>query len=142
MGAFRDWRWPPCFSRRPSEIHLESGHLDRALVHAGQAVDLCRKNNENFFLAAAMIDLGRVAAAADRMKFDEALKWSQQGLSMLDELKIRAYYPVGLLGMGELCVDGGRKEAGREHVRNAEKMFREMGMDDWLGEAKEVLARM
>ena len=89
-----------------------------------------------------MISLGRVIAATDRMKFEEARKLMLQGISLLDELQIRPRHAVGLLCLGELYADEDQREAALENFKKAEEMFQEMGMDYWLGKAQEVLGRV
>jgi tetratricopeptide (TPR) repeat protein len=125
-----------------SEIHLALGNLEKALVYGEQAVDLSRKNKERHQEAGAMITLGRVIAATDRMKFDEARELMLEGVSMFDELQIRPRYAVGLLRIGELYADAGRKEEALENLKKAEGMFQEMGMDYWLDKTQEVLAAL
>ena len=122
------------------EAHLHFGNLEKALVNAEQAVELCRNNNERHFEAEAYIALGRVTAAMDRRGFDQARELILRGTEVLYELQIRPRYAVGLLRLGELCADAGRKEEALEKVRMAEGMFQEMGMDCWAGKAKGVLA--
>jgi len=112
------------------------------MIHAEQAVDLSRKNNERLFEAEARINLGRVTAATDRGKFDEAREQILQGITILDELQIRPRYAVGLMRQGELYTDADRKEEALENLMKAEGMFQEMGMDYWPGKAKEVLAEI
>ena len=125
-----------------SEIHLDLGNLEKALVHAEKAGDLSRKNNERLFEAEAMIILGRVIAATDRMKFDEARELILQGISLLDELQIRPRYAVGLRCIGELYADAGQKEEALKNLKKAGGMFQEMDMNYWLGKTQEVLHRI
>lgn len=125
-----------------SEIHLGLGNLEKALVHAEQAVDLSRKNNERFFEAEAMIMLGRVIAASDRTKFEEARDLMFQGISLFDLLEVRPRYAVGLLWLGELYVDAGQKEEALENLKKAEGLFQDMEMDYWLGKTQEFLAAL
>ena len=125
-----------------SEIYLDLGNLEKALVHAEQAVGLSRKNNERHFEAEARITLGRVIAATDRMKFDEAREQMLEGISLLDELELRPRYAVGLMRLGELYADAGQRDAALENLRRAESMFQEMGMDYWPGKTKEVLSSL
>jgi len=82
---------------RPKRGLFKVINLDKALVHAEQAVDLSRKNNERLSEAEGRITLGRVIAATDRMKFDEARELILHGISLLEELEIRPCYAVGLL---------------------------------------------
>ena len=122
-----------------SMVHMNLGNVEKALVHARQAVDLSRSNNERHFEAESKIVLGRVTAATDRTKFDEARGLIRQGMRMFDELQIRPRYAVALLSLGELYADAGQRETAIENLRIAEGMFLEMGMDFWLCKAREVL---
>jgi len=117
-----------------SEIHLAFGNLEKALVHAEQAVDLSEKN--------IGINLGRIIAATDRKKSDEAREQMLLGVNMLDELQIRPRYAVGLMYLGEIYADAGQKEEALENLKKAEGMFQEMEMDYWLGKTQEVLAAL
>jgi len=124
------------------EIHLKLGNFEKAHVHGQQAVDLSKRNNERYFEAEARMGLGRVIAARDGAKFDEALELVLQGIAILDELQIRPRYAVGLLYLGELYAGVGQREEALENVKKAESMFRKMGMDYWLGMAQELLAAL
>jgi tetratricopeptide (TPR) repeat protein len=124
-----------------SDIHLKLRNLEKALFHAEQAMEFSQKNNEKFFEAVARITLGRVVTVTDRTKFDEAREQMLQGISMLDELKIRPSYAMGLLSLGELYADAGQREKAIESLKKAEGLFQEMGMDYWLSKAREVLGR-
>ncbi len=123
-------------------ILLDLGDLEKAMIHAEQAVGLSRKNSERHFEAEAMITLGRVIAATDRMKFDEAQRLIIEGLNLLDELQIRSRYAVGLFYLGELYANVGQRDNALENLKRAEAMFQEMGMDYWPGKTKEALASL
>ena len=49
---------------------------------------------------------------------------------------------LGYLWLGEVYAESGRREEALENLKKAEGMFREMGMDYWLGKAQEALARL
>jgi class 3 adenylate cyclase/tetratricopeptide (TPR) repeat protein len=125
-----------------SEIHLELKNLENALLHAEQALEFSRTNNEKYFEAEANINLGRVIAGTDRQRFEEGRKYLLQGMNMLDKLQIKPRYAVSLLYLGKLHADAGQKGAAIENLKRAEGMFQEMGMDYWLGKAQEVLAAL
>ena len=61
---------------------------------------------------------------------------------LLIGLKTEAYYSLGHLYLGELYLNMGKKEKAIDNLKKAEGMFREMGMDYWLGKAQEVLAAL
>ncbi len=124
------------------EIHLQLGDLEKALIHVEQAVDLSQKNNERMFEAESRITWGRVIAARDKTKFDEAQERILEGTSILEELEIRPLYAVGLFHLGELYANAGQRDAAVESLKKAEEMFQEMGMFYWPGKTKEVLASL
>ena len=92
--------------------------------------------------AEANITLGRVIATTGRDKFDKAKESILKGIMLLDELQLKPRYAVGLLYLGELFANAGRKDKTLENIKTAEKMFLEMGMDYWPGKAKELLAKL
>ena len=51
-------------------------------------------------------------------------------------------HSLGYLYLGELYLNGGKKEKAMDNLKKAESMFREMGMDYWLGKAQEVLGKL
>jgi len=125
-----------------SEIHLELKNLEKALLHAKQAVEFSRTNKETYFEAEANISLGRVIAATGRKKFEEGREYLLQGMNIFDKLQVKPRYAVGLLYLGKLHADAGQREAAIENLKKAEEMFQEMGMDYWLGKAQEALTAL
>ncbi len=65
-----------------------------------------------------------------------------QGIRLLEELKILPYAAQAYLWLGEVYAESGRREKALANLKKAEAMFQEMGMDYWLGRAREVLARL
>jgi hypothetical protein len=49
-------------------------------------------------------------------------------------------YAQGHLFLGELYAHGGQEEKALEHLKKAETMFQEMGMEYWLAVARKVSA--
>ena len=45
---------------------------------------------------------------------------------------------IGHLYLGELYMNGGKKEKAIDNLQKAEGMFREMGMDSWLVKARAI----
>ena len=84
--------------------------------------------------------LGRVVAKTDPIHIDAAEQQIIKGISLLNELGIKSYYSLGYLWLGEVNAEAGRHEAALENLIKAEAMFREMGMDYWLGKAQVLLA--
>jgi tetratricopeptide (TPR) repeat protein len=122
--------------------HLEADDLKNAMVHAEQALDLSRKNNEKLFEAEARILLGRVIAATERKQFDQAREQILKGISMHAEHKRKPNYAIGLLYLGEIYAEAGQPEAALENLKKAENLFQEMGMVYWPDKAREILAAL
>jgi hypothetical protein len=61
-------------------------------------------------------------------------------MKIADELKAKPAYAQGHLFLGEFHAHAGWKEKALEHLRQAEAMFQDMGMNYWLAEARKVSA--
>ena len=61
---------------------------------------------------------------------------------ILGEQKMKSWCSQGYLFLGELYADTGQREKALEYLKKAQGMFREMGMDYWLGKTQEVLERV
>ena len=57
----------------------------------------------------------------------------------MEELRLRSYFSLGYLYLGEFYTDTGRKEKAQENLKKAGRLFREMGMDYWLAKTDELL---
>jgi len=125
-----------------SEIYLSLGKPKEALRYAEKGVELCQKTNEKHFESESRMSLGRAIAATETERLNEAQEQVLLGVDILDKLQIKPRYAVGSLYLGELCAQALRKESAVEHMKKAESMFREMGMDYWLCKAQESLAAL
>lgn len=73
---------------------------------------------------------------------NKAQEFILKGIQILDELKLRPGYSQGYIFLGELFVDTGKRNEAVANLKKAERMFREMGMDYWLGKTEKVLAAL
>jgi tetratricopeptide (TPR) repeat protein len=105
-----------------------------------EALKLSQKNNEKGFEAWSWIGLGRILGRAETPQIDKAEEYIFHGMKIFDEVKMKPYFALGYLSLGELYVNAGQKEKALENLRKAEAMFQEMGMDYWLVETRKVLA--
>ena len=96
-------------------------------------------NNEKQLQGFSRAWLGRVLAKTDPTQIEAATQHLLQGISLLEELEIRAQYSLGYLWLGEVYAEAGRKEEAVTNLKKAEALFQEMGMDHWLGKARKVL---
>jgi tetratricopeptide (TPR) repeat protein len=113
-----------------------------ARSHAELALKFSLENNEKNIQGLSRIWLGRVVARTDAAQMEAAEQHILQGISLLEELGIIAESCLGYLWLGEVYAESGRREEALANLKKAETMFREMGMDYWLGKAQEVLARL
>ena len=65
-----------------------------------------------------------------------------KGIEICKELRIKSYFSLEHLYLGQLYLNGGEKEKALENLKKAEGMFQEMGMDYWSGKAQEVLGKL
>jgi len=84
--------------------------------------------------------LGTISGKTEPLQIDKAEECILKGIEICKELKIKAYYSLGYLYLSQLYLNAGEKEKAIDNLKKAEGMFREMGMDYWLGKAREVLA--
>ncbi len=121
-------------------IHLDLGDLKNARSLAEEALRLSQKNNEKAIEAESWLLLGTILGKTEPLEINKAEECILKGIEICKELKIKAYYALGHLYLGQLYLNGGKKEKAIDNLKKAEGMFREMGMDYWLGKAQEVLA--
>jgi class 3 adenylate cyclase/tetratricopeptide (TPR) repeat protein len=125
-----------------SSAHFESGDTEQARTHAELALQCSTKNNERQIQGISEAWLGRVIAKKEPSQIEAAEGHLLRGISLLEQLEVRAEYSLGYLWLGEVHAELGRREEALENLKKAEGMFQDMGMDYWLGKAQEALARM
>lgn len=125
-----------------SGAHFELGSMEEARTHAELALQFALENNERQVQGVSRTWLGRVIAKTEPRQIETAEQQFCQGISLLEELEIRAEYSVGYLWLGEVYAEAGRREEALENLKKAEAIFREMAMDYWLGKTQDVLATL
>jgi tetratricopeptide (TPR) repeat protein len=106
-----------------STVHFDSGDLKSARSCIEEALKLAHDNNEKHIERPSRIFLGRILGKAERSQFSEAEVSILQGISMLDELKLKPLSSFGHLYLGELYADTGQIEKGLANLKKAEGMF-------------------
>ncbi len=125
-----------------SRAYFGLGDIGEARKHAELALEFSLSNNERQVQGLARTWLGRAVAKANTTQTEEAEQHILQGISLLEELGIRAHSALGYLWLGEVYAESGRQEVAVHNLKKAETMFQEMGMDYWLGKAQEALAKL
>ena len=123
-------------------IHQDLGDLNKARSLAEEALRLSQKNNEKLIEGQSWLLLGKISGKTEPLQIDKAEERILKGIEIFKELKIKTNYSFGYLHLGELYLNAGEKEKALENLKKAEGMFREMGMDYYLGRTLEVLARL
>jgi tetratricopeptide (TPR) repeat protein len=123
-------------------VHLDSGDLKNARSSMEEALRLAQNNNEKMMEGVSRATLGGILGKADTAQGGKAEECILQGIKILDELKLKPWSSQGYLVLGELYTDMGQKERALQTLKEAEYMFREMGMDYWLRRTQSVLERL
>ncbi|MFC1859015.1 adenylate/guanylate cyclase domain-containing protein [Thermodesulfobacteriota bacterium] len=124
------------------QCYFDMGDLRSAQKAFKKALELSKKNSEKQFEGVCYTWLGRIMGKADQSKSTEAEQSILKGIKILEQLKIKTWYAVGYLFLGELYADTGQNRTAMENLTKAKLMFQEMGMDHWLGKTHKVLERL
>lgn len=58
-------------------------------------------------------------------------------------LKLKGFYPIGYMIQGAVYAESGRSEEALQHLKKAEAMFEEMGMEYyWLDRTRKILGKL
>ncbi|MDH3559223.1 MAG: guanylate cyclase, partial [Deltaproteobacteria bacterium] len=123
-------------------IYLDLGDLKNARSLAAEALKLSQKNNEKAWEGWSWLLLGMISGKTEPLEINKAEECILKGIEIYKELRIKTYYSLGHLYLGQLYLNGGGKEKALENLKKAEGMFQEMGMDYWLGKVQEVLGKL
>jgi tetratricopeptide (TPR) repeat protein len=122
-----------------SMAYFDLGNLEKALGCIEKSINLSHKCNEKHYEGEAHIWRGRILAKLDPLKKVEAEESVRKGIEILKPLQLKPLYADGYLALGEIYADIGQPEQALEYLKNAERMFDEMGMDYWLAKTREIL---
>jgi tetratricopeptide (TPR) repeat protein len=122
--------------------HLFFGDLANALDWVTKAFKLACDNNEKLWEGYSRMLLGRILAKSDPSQIDKAEESILKGISIFEELRIKAFFSHGYLYLGEVYADAGQKDKALKNLKKSEGMFKEMGMDYWLAKTRETLNRL
>jgi tetratricopeptide (TPR) repeat protein len=88
--------------------------------------------------------LGSIVGKADQAHIDVAEGHIRQGISILEELKIKALYVQGYFSLGELFAEAGQRDKAIENLKIAEALYLEMKVTArsyWLVRTQAALAK-
>jgi class 3 adenylate cyclase/tetratricopeptide (TPR) repeat protein len=122
--------------------HHSAGDLNSAQDAFEEAFRLSQDNQERHMEGKSRIWLGRILWMADWPNRSEAEEFIQSGIRILESLGTRPDLSIGYLFVGEHYLGGGMRAKAEEYLREAEKGFRQMGMDHWLAEVERILEKL
>jgi len=128
-----------------SLILVGMGDLAYARKNCGESLKIAQEVRARHLEGMALIQLGVITGKEDLSRIEEARGTIQQGISILEELKLIPSLGMGYIYLGELLIDAGRKDEARESLKKAESLYLEMEITPqsyWLKRTQEALARL
>jgi tetratricopeptide (TPR) repeat protein len=123
-------------------IDFDQGESKGAQKCLKEAIELAQNSNEHHIEGMSRIWLGRILGRIKPSQIDRAEEFILKGIEINKKLKIKPEYARGYLFLGELYLNTMEKEKAVKNLRRSEEMFKEMGMDYWLTQTREVLSRL
>lgn len=120
-------------------IYLELCDLENARSFLQEALRLSQKYNEKPVEGGSWLGLGIVMGKAEPIEIDKAEGYILKGIAIGKEIRSKPLYAAGYLYLGQLYLNAGKREKAIDNLKLSQKMFREMGMDYWLGQSQELL---
>jgi tetratricopeptide (TPR) repeat protein len=122
--------------------HFELGELEEARTHLKLGLQSALQSHERAIQAAFKLNLGWVMVRKDPTQIEAAVEYINQGINQLEEQGIRTGYSLGYMILGAVNAESDRPEKALEHLKKAEIMFEEMGMDYHLRRTREILGKL
>ncbi len=121
------------------------GNLARARECAKEALRISQDCNNKNCEGLAWVLLGCLMEEMTPAAIEEALNQMRQGISILEDCKLKLWSPVGYLYLGEFLANTGKKEEAIESLKKAEALYQEMDITSesyWLTRTKDAIARL
>ena len=119
--------------------------LRRAREYAEEALRISQECNSKGCEGMVRILLGSMVEEMTPAIIEEAQYQIRQGISILEDLKLKSFSAIGYLHLGEFFADAGRKEEALESLKKVESLYLEMEItpeSSWLKRTKEALAKL
>jgi len=124
---------------------MAAGDLRRAREYAEEALRISQECNGKSVEGVSRVLLGCMMEEMTPPKIEEAHNQIRQGISILEEFKLKPASTLGYLYLGEFLANANRKEEALESLKKAETMYQEMEItpkSHWLVRTKEALAKL
>jgi len=134
---------PSLYYWQMADICLDSGDWEGARTYAAEGLQLAKSHEARDYEGLLSIFLGSALAKADLSQSAKAEELILEGMSLLEELKLKMYQAMGYGYLGELYTDTGQKENALKTLKKAEGMFKEMGVEGyWLARTEKALEKL
>ena len=124
------------------EAALLAGHLEDAMQHATQALDIAHAQKEQGYEAYARRLLGRIAVHHHPADAAPAEAHYRQALALANALGMRPLQAHCHRDLGTLYAATGQWEQARTALSTAIELYRSMAMTFWLPQTEAALARV
>jgi tetratricopeptide (TPR) repeat protein len=121
------------------------GDLKRSRECAGEALRISQECNAKSCEGISRVLLGCMVEEITPAIIEEAQRQVKNGISILEDCKIKSYSAIGYLHLGEFLANAGRKEEALESLKKAETLYREMEIAPqsyWLTRTKDALKKL
>jgi tetratricopeptide (TPR) repeat protein len=119
-----------------SEALILAGRVDDASPLVGRLLEMSRTHPARGYHAHARRLQGELAGHRDPPEIDQAATHYREALALAEPSGMRPLVAHCHLGLGKLYRRLGKGEEMEQHLRTATTMYREMGMQFWLGQAE------
>jgi tetratricopeptide (TPR) repeat protein len=122
-----------------------TGDLRRARECAGEALSISQECNGKSCEGVARVLLGCMVEGMTSAIIEEAQHQIRQGISILEDCKLKPLSALGYLLLGEFLASAGRKEEAMESLKKAEALYKEMNVtpeSHWLTRTKDALKKL
>lgn len=117
-----------------------SGDYEDARLFIDQTLASATENGESYLKGRALIWEGRIMGKLGNDAPLEAIQRVEAGLETLTELGTAPDIAIGRLFLGELYVQENQEKVALTHLKAAETLFKEMGMDYWIEETGKIMS--
>jgi class 3 adenylate cyclase/tetratricopeptide (TPR) repeat protein len=119
-----------------------SGDFEDARLFLQKALASAMEKGEAYLKGVTLIWDGRIMGQLPDIPSLETVQHIEEGLDVLTELDTKPDLSVGHFFLGELYARRNQKKDAKIHVKTAEALFKEMGMDYWLAETAKIMNRL
>jgi len=124
-----------------SMIEYDYGNHADAQSLAEKALTLARDQGEKHFEALSACWLGVILSGINPEKCNQAEELVLRGIEIVRELDLKSFLAIGYSYLGECYWNSGKKDRALENLKTAEKLFRELGGNEFYqNRGKEIRA--